>query len=317
MHTSSKGYGVDALLLLMTIIWGTNFVIIKTAFRELEPQAFNAMRMIVASVAFLAVIAGVRPFARRIERRPDGANRILDIFHTPARVTPREWLGLAALGVVGHALYQYFFIGGLARTSVANSSLMLATTPVVITVLSAALGHDRVGHTHWLGAAASLLGIYLVVGKGVQIGGASLTGDLMVFGAVCCWAAYTLGSRPLMGRHSAVAVNGLSMALGTALYLPLLWPQLSRVDWQNVSAWTLSLIVYSALFALCVAYTIWYIGVRKFGSARASVYSNVIPIVAMISAAIFLDEPIGLRKLLGAAAVLAGVAFTRAGGDVR
>jgi drug/metabolite transporter (DMT)-like permease len=104
-----------------------------------EPQAFNAMRMIVASVAFLAVIAGVRPFARRIERGPDGGNRVLDIFHTPVRVTPREWLGLAALGVVGHALYQYFFIGGLARTSVANSSLMLATTPVVITVLSAAL----------------------------------------------------------------------------------------------------------------------------------------------------------------------------------
>jgi drug/metabolite transporter (DMT)-like permease len=317
MHTSSKGHGVDALLLLMTIIWGTNFVIIKTAFRELEPQAFNAMRMIVGSVAFLVVLAGVRPFARRVERRPDGEHRFISIFHTPARVTPREWLGLAALGVVGHALYQFFFIGGLARTSVANSSLVLAMTPVVITILSATLGHDRVGRSHWLGAATSLLGIYLVVGRGVELGGVSLIGDLMVFGAVCCWAAYTLGSRPLMARHSPVAVNGLSMALGTALYLPLLWPPLSAVDWRTVSPLTMALIVYSALFALCVAYTIWYIGVRELGSARTSAYSNFIPIVAMISAAIFLNEPIGWRKLLGGAAVLAGVALTRAGRSAR
>ena len=41
----------------------------------------------------------------------------------------------AALGVVGHTAYQYFFIGGLARTSVANSSLMLAATPVLISVI--------------------------------------------------------------------------------------------------------------------------------------------------------------------------------------
>ena len=312
MHTSSKGYGVDALLLLMTIIWGTNFVIIKTAFRELEPQAFNALRMIVASAAFLAALAGVRPFARRAERRERGGNDLISVFHTPARMTPREWLGLAALGVVGHALYQFFFIGGLARTSVANGSLMLALTPVVISLMSAVLGHDRIGRSQWLGAAISLLGIYLVVGRGIELGGATLAGDLMMFGAVCCWAAYTVGSRPLMARHSPVAVSGLSMALGTAIYMPILWPHLRAVNWPSVSGLTLILIVYSALFALCVAYTIWYIGVRHLGSARASAYSNFIPIVAMVSAAIVLNEPIALRNVLGAAAVLAGVALTRA-----
>ena len=53
---------------------------------------------------------------------------------------------------------------------------------------------------------------------------------------------------------------------------------------------------------------------RQIGSARTSAYSNFIPIVAMASAAIFLGEPIGWRKMLGAGAVLAGVALTRAGG---
>ena len=60
-----------------------------------------------------------------------------------------------------------------------------------------------------------------------------------------------------------------------------------------------------------MAYTIWYAGVRQIGSARTSVYSNLIPIVAMATAVIFLGEPILLRNVIGAAAVLGGVALTR------
>ena len=310
-----KGRWIDILLLLMAVIWGTNFSIIKSAFRELDPQAFNAMRMLVATAAFLAVMAAGRALARR--RRAPAApapSDLLGIIHTPARITGREWLGLAGLGLLGHVLYQFFFIGGLARTSVANSSLLLAMTPVIITLGSAAFTDERVGAKHWLGVLVSLFGIYLVVGHGLELGRGRLTGDLMMFGAVCCWAAYTMGSRPLMERHSPVAVSGISMAFGTAVYVPLLWPQVSAVDWLRVSPWSLFLLVYSALFALCVAYTIWYVGVRQIGSARTSAYSNFIPIVAMASAAIFLGEPIGWRKMLGASAVLAGVALTRAGG---
>jgi drug/metabolite transporter (DMT)-like permease len=302
---------LDALLLLMAVIWGTNFSIIKSALRELDPQAFNAVRMAAASIAFLLVMAGARLLAprRAAVDTPEGPS----IFHSAAPLTGRDWLQLAALGIVGHVLYQFLFIGGLARTSVANSSLMLATTPVIITIVSAALGHERIGRAHWLGAAVSMAGIYLVVGRGFSLAGARLLGDLMMFGAVCCWAAYTLGARPLMSRHSPVGVTGLSMALGTVVYVAAVWPKVRATDWANVSTFTLFLLFYSAIFALCVSYTIWYVAVRRIGSARTSAYSNLIPVVAMLSAVLFLNEPMEKRKLAGAAAVLAGVALTRAG----
>jgi drug/metabolite transporter (DMT)-like permease len=105
----------------------------------------------------------------------------------------------------------------------------------------------------------------------------------------------------------------LSMAIGTVLYVPAVWPHLRNASWAAVSGGTWAALVYSALFALCVAYTIWYAAVREIGSARTAVYSNVIPIVAMFTAVVFLDEPLGARKLLGAAAVLGGVALTRMG----
>jgi len=305
---------LDALLLLMAVIWGTNYSIVKHAFREIDPQAFNGLRMAIASTVFLAIMAAIRKMpAEPSEPAADGADALASIFHTPARITRRDWLGLLLLGVVGHFFYQYFFIGGLARTSVANSSLMLAATPVVIALMTAVTGQDRVSPLHWTGAGLSMAGIYIVVGHGASVDGSTITGDLMMFAAVICWAVYTLGTRQLMVRHSPVGVTGLSMSIGTVLYVAALLPNIRRVDWLGLSAGTWVALVYSALFALCVAYTIWYAAVRKIGSARTSVYSNLVPLVAMLTAVAFLGEPLTASKIVGACAVLVGVALTRVG----
>ena len=299
---------IDVLLLLMSVIWGTNYSIIKAAFRELDPQAFNAARMGIASAAFLSIIVSLQLRPRRA---------VNSIFQTPTRMTRRDWLELVALGIVGHFLYQYFFIGGLALTTVANSSLLLAATPVVIALLSAMLGQERVGPRHWAGAALSMVGIYVVVGHGVTLSGAGVKGDVMMVAAVICWAAYTLGARRLVARHSPVGVTGLSMTCGTLIYIPVMWPHIRQAAWLNLSARTWISIVYSAIFALGVAYVIWYAAVRQIGSARTSVYSNVIPIVAMITAVLFLGETMTMTELLGAAAVLIGVALTRSAPQTR
>lgn len=309
---------IDALLLLMTIIWGTNFSIVKRAFAEVNPQAFNAMRMTIASCVFLAIIFVLQRLGARtraVVAEVEDPDSVASIFHTPAPLTRGDWLALAGLGVVGHFFYQYCFIGGLALTSVANSSLILAATPVTIALMTGLLGQERVGRHHWLGAALSIAGIYIVVGHGGQLRASALRGDVLMVAAVCCWAVYTLGSRPLMRRHSPVGVTGLSMAIGTLLYVPSVWSHLRSVAWLNLRLATWGAIVYSALLALCVAYTIWYAAVREIGGARTSVYSNLVPIVAMATAVLFLHEPVGAAQLAGGVAVLAGVALTRVGGS--
>jgi drug/metabolite transporter (DMT)-like permease len=306
---------IDALLFLMVLIWGTNYSIVKRAFLEIDPQAFNAVRMAIASSVFLIIIVAIHRMrgGRGAARSsgPDG-HGVVSIWHTPAAITSRDWLGLLALGLIGHVGYQYLFVGGLALTTVANSSLLLAATPVVIAVMSALMGQERIGPLHWAGAALSLLGIYVVVGHGMAAGG-SLRGDAMMAGAVGCWAIYTLGARYLMVRHSPVGVTGISMSIGTLVYVPLVWSNVRAVNWTAVTTRTWIALVYSALFALCVAYTIWYVAVREIGSARTSVYSNLIPIIAMLTAVLFLGERLTAARIFGAAAVLVGVALTRVG----
>ncbi len=305
---------LDALLLLMTVIWGTNYALIKTAFRELDPQAFNALRLVLASTVMVSASLIVRRRrTARADASSDAPGIVASIFHTPAPVTRADWIRLAWLGLVGHCFYQYLFVGGLAKTSVANGALLVSATPVVITLFSSITGKERIGGLHWAGTLLSLAGIYIVVGGGAQLSGASLDGDVMLMGAVVCWALYTIGARPLMLRHSPVGVTALSMLFGTMIYVPLAAGQLAHVPWAAVSPFTWVKLVYSSVFAICVSYTIWYAAVREIGSARTSVYSNLLPIVAMLTAYVWLHEPIGAAKIAGAAAVLAGVALTRLG----
>ena len=295
---------VDLALVVMVAIWGANYSVLKLAFQEIPQQPFNALRMVLASIVFAGAISWIFGHARKGGRPP----RILWT-HEP--LLKRDIVSLAVLGLIGHFGYQLFFVGGVARTSVANSSLIIGATPVCVAIVSAALGKERVSWMHWMGAAVSAAGIWTVVGMGARIGGDTLTGDLMILGSVACWTTYTVGASALLKRHSPLFVTGTSMAMGAIPYVLVTIPEMARVDWSRVSPWTWWALVFSSLLALCLAYLIWYAAVQKIGMARTSIYSNLVPVAAITTAAIWLGEPITPQKVLGAALVIGGVALTR------
>ena len=279
----------DGLLLLMVLIWGANYSVVKAALAEILPQAFNALRMIVASACFLAAL----------------------LYKGWPRIERRDWVRLALLGAVGHFAYQFCFMGGLARTSASNSSLIIGCSPVAVALASAVAGHERIPRAQWGGVLLSVFGVYLVVGRGAEFGATSLAGDFLTLGAVACWAVYTVGARDLLTRYSPLAVTGVTMLVGTSLYAPATLPELLQVNWGGVHLWAWVALVLSAVLALNVAYLIWYTSVQRIGNIRTSVYSNIIPLVAMSVAAVALGERLTVWKVAGATSILLGVAITR------
>ena len=297
---------IDALLVAMVLIWGTNFSVLKRAFDEIPPQSFNSIRVLMAATVFLMAIG----LAARAATRGRRVSRVL---YTPDPLTRRDRWDLVWLGVVGHCFYQLAFVKGVDLTSVANAALLMGATPAMVALLSVALGRERLHALHWAGVTLSVLGIYIVVGRGASFDAATLRGDLLVLAAVLCWSAYTLGASRLIARHSPLFVTGLTMAIGAVPYMAIALPQLVHTDWDAVSAWIWAALVWSGLFALNIAYLIWYIAVQRIGPSRTALYSNVIPIAALAVAAVWLGEPITATKTFGAVAILGGVFLTRIG----
>jgi drug/metabolite transporter (DMT)-like permease len=296
---------LDLLLLLMIVIWGSNFSVVKYALRDFPEISFNALRLIIASAVFMAALAIGRARSNAGLRPPEPP------------ITWPEWRSLIGLGIVGTGFYQLLFLAGVARTSVANSSLIFGCTPVAVAIMSSLAGHDRLTAARWAGAALSFTGIYTLVGLRAEISSATFAGDAMIFGAMLCWSLYSVAAQPLLKRHSPLVVTGWAMTSGTAVYLVFAVIPMLRTDWSAISTTSWILMTASALLALAFSYIVWYTAVQRIGSSRTAIYSNLTPIVAMIVAFLWLGEPITRVQMLGAALILSGIALTRVAGRSR
>jgi drug/metabolite transporter (DMT)-like permease len=318
---------MDALLLLMVLIWGGNYSLIKATLSALPPRPFNAVRMAVASATFAALLGAMwlRQHRRAITQTsgspsppgtvasPSGAlaSAVIERILGVSRPAPADWLRILAAGLVGHALYQVLFIEGLARTTAANAALLIGCSPIVVSIASAVVGHDRLARGQWAGLGLSFCGVYLVVGRAAAIGHAGATGDLLMLGAVLCWAVYAVLSRSLLDRHSPLFVTGWTMMVGTVCFTTAVWRDVVRVDWSGLPAWAWNATILSALSALTLAYLIYYVSVMRIGVARTTVWTNVTPLVGMVIAWTTLGEPVDPWQVSGGALILAGVGVTR------
>ncbi len=285
----------DLLMLMTVLFWAVNLSVIKIGLRQLSPPAFNAIRLTIAALVYLLLLA------LRRDTRP-------------------LWKGdgwrAVGLGILGITAYQLFFIQAISRTQASTASVILATSPIFIALLATALRQERLHWAAWLGIVISTAGFLIVVSG--ENGGAALTwsnlrGTLLMLLANACWAAYTVFSKPVLERVAPLKLAALGTAAGTLLYLPFTVRAVASVEWRRLSLVTWGAVLYSGLVAIVLCFVVWYSSLQKVGSAKTGVYSNMTPIFACAFAAAFLGERISAVEAAGSAVVLAGVYLTRSG----
>ncbi len=280
---------------VVVVSWGLNFAIVKSAFAELPPLAFNGLRFAIAAV-LLVLVLHLREGAWRPRRG--------------------DLPGLVVLGLLGHAGYQSLFIVGLARTSATHAAVILSMTPLFVGALGVALGLERSTTRMWAGLFIAFVGLFILIVGGGDAGAASEAatpvGDLLTLGASLSWAGYTVLARPYLDRISPLRLTAVTLSLGLPVILATAVPGLIHLDWSGVSLRTWGALAYSSIFAVVISYVIWSISVLAVGSARTAAIANLVPVVAMASAWALLGEVVGPVQILGAAVVLFGVWLARA-----
>ena len=281
----------DLLLLCMALIWGLNFIVVKFATGVFAPLAFTCMRVMLAVCVLWAIF-----FARRLP--------------LPGR---REILAMLALGVLGNGIYQILWVEGMARTRASDAALLVAASPAFIELLGWLRGNDRAGLRGMGGIALSLVGIGLVVtgAANAAAGKSTFAGNAFILGSVLCWSVYSVYLRPVTTRVDGLTLSAVTMTGGIIPLLIVGAPSLATTNWAAVPAAGWAAVAYSGLLALVVAYLFWYRGVRVLGPTRASMYSNLQPLVAMLAAWPLLGETPRALQLMGAACIVGGLLLTR------
>jgi drug/metabolite transporter (DMT)-like permease len=280
-------------LLLMVVIWAVNFAVAKVALRQVSPLAFNALRFPLAGIALYVLL------------RMQGAVPL------PA---PGDRMRVFLLGLLGNVVYQQCFIFGLDNTHAGTASVLLAGTPLLTALLSAYVGHEHVNPRVLVGVVCTIVGIALVVlFQRVQPGeqASTLVGPALMLGASIAWAIYTVGSRGLIQRYGALPVTAWTLWVGAVL-LPLVGvPALARTNLGALSFSMWVAIVYAGVLSIAIAYLIWYTGVAVLGNTRTATYSNLVPVLTLIVAWIWLHEVPHPGQLAGAAVIIGGVTLAQ------
>lgn len=293
MSHESGGIATDLGLMLVALIWGVNFSVIKVVLVELDPLALNALRFPMAAVA-LAV-------ALRIVPGPLLPNR-----GDVARVV--------TLGIVGNVAYQLCFIFGLDWTLAGNASLILATTPAWTLLLSRVAGHESLTLAGVAGVVATLVGIALVIlgrGEALSLGSATVAGDLLMLAASVLWATYTVAGRGPVGRYGSLRLTAWALWVGTPFLVAMGLPSVLATDLGAISVGGWIGVTYAGLLSIGLAYLLWYRGVQRLGNSRTAVYANLVPVMALVTAWLWLGEIPTALQLVGAAVILGGLTAAR------
>lgn len=292
-NASPSQFGwIDLALLLMTVIWGLNAVVVKITFTQLPPLVFMAVRFAIAGALLLVVAYGVER-SLAIQRR--------------------HLLLLVTAAMVGVGIYQPLFIFGLSLTSASNTVFIIAISPVFVALINRILGREVLSGRAWAGIGLALGGVLLIVegGAGLHFAAQGLLGDALVLASSFLWSLYAVVAAPLMRFYSPLRVTALATAIGAVPLMILGAPATLATDWQQVDVLGWAGLLYSAVFAIVIAYVIWNMGVQRIGGARTALYSNLIPVVGAIAAAFLLDEPITPLKIAGAAIIFTGLHLAR------
>ncbi len=284
---------LNLVYLLVTVsafFWGVNFILAGLVLADLPPLWAAAFRFLLGAALMLAIAWRMGDDLIGFARRHAGIYLLL--------------------GVVGIAGFNLLFFHAMQSTSADNGALIMATNPLLTTLLATVLLGERASARHWAALPVALAGVAVVITHGHPAQLAKLqvaNGDLLMLAANLTWALFNVFSRRLMPKGSPIGHTALMMTAGAAILLavalaggePFALPGLQ-------AAWALAIM---AVGGTVLAYLFWGMGIQRLGAGRTALFLNLVPVFAMlVSGAV--GAPPTAAQVTGGLIVLASVVLS-------
>jgi len=269
-------------LLLITVIWGWTFVLVKQGMTEAGPLFFLAARF---GVAFLVLAIPLHKSLRRIDH-----------------------LSLIRGSAVGIALFlgYLFQTWGLVYTTATKSGLLTGLSVVIVPIVASLLLRKRLHPTVWLGALFAAVGLFLLVaGKG-QLG-AMNRGDALTLACAVSFALHIILVDRFV-RHSDYR-QLLLVQVGVASLLSLIGAVTVERSIPVLSSSLIEGLLVTGVLATAVALYV----LNRFQSFSSASYTAIILTMESVFAGLFgfllLGETLGAWQWVGSAMILMGMAI--------
>jgi len=287
MHPSRDDY---LLLLLLGLVWGFSFLLVKLAVGTLPPITVAAGRIVIGAIAlafFLWLRGGRWPTDRR------------------------DWAKLVAMAFVGNVLPFSLISWGQVHIDSGLSAILMAAIPLSTILIAHVFAPDEpLSPGKLVGVLLGIAGIVTLVGPSALQGlGTEVISELAVVGATVCYAINAVLARHL-SRVSVEAIGAGCLVPASLMILPV--SAVVEQPWQaHPTAVAILAVIALGLVSTAGGYLLLFRLIARAGAGFASLNNFLVPLFGVLWGMLFLGERPGAHAFLALCLVLAGLAAPR------
>ncbi|HVF64961.1 MAG TPA: EamA family transporter [Casimicrobiaceae bacterium] len=274
--------GAYVAVVALTLIWGSNWIVMKLALGHAHPIVYNVQRTWLAVVAVFALLVVQRDLA-----------------------WPTRWWPLVVTGFFQTTVNFGSTTMALAEGGAGRTSVLVFTMPFWTLLLAWPVLHERVRGTLWIAIALASAGLTLVVSPWNWSG--DLTPKLWAVLSGFGWAAGSVATKYYLRNDDFPLMNFLAwqMLIGVLPLTPLPWFfDLPPVAWDGVY---IALLAWTAFVSIVVGFVLWAFVLRHLPASTASLNMFAIPVIALVSSMLIVGERLTATEWLGIALIAAGL----------
>jgi O-acetylserine/cysteine efflux transporter len=269
------------LALVVIIVWGMNFVVIKIGLHEMPPMLLGALRFLLA--AFPAVLFIKRP------------------------QIPLRWL-LAYGLTISLGQFAFLFSAMSVGMPAGLASLVLQAQAFFTLLFAVVLLGERFRLVNLFGLLVAAGGLLLIGSQGNGL--MTLAGFLLTLCAAAMWAMGNIVTRKL-GKVNLIGLVVWGSLVPPLPFFALSWllegPEVIESALRGFTLDTLLVLVYLAFGATILGYGLWSRLLSRYPASQVAPFSLLVPVVGLTSSALLLDERLSSLQLLGALLVMLGL----------
>lgn len=276
------------LALVVIIVWGMNFVVIKVGLDDIPPMLLGALRFMLA--AFPAILFIKRP------------------------QIPFRWL-LAYGATISLGQFAFLFSAMKVGMPAGLASLVLQSQAFFTLFFAALFLGERLRATNFVGLLIAAGGLLLIGMQGDR--SMTLAGFVLTICAASMWALGNIVTRKV-GKVNLVGLVVWGSLIPPIPFFALSWllegPQAIESALRGIGWSSILVLLYLAFGATILGYSLWSRLLSRYPANTVAPFSLLVPVVGLTSAALLLDEHLGLMQAIGALLVMLGLAINVGGG---
>ncbi|MDO2439393.1 O-acetylserine/cysteine exporter [Enterobacter nematophilus] len=278
----------DGLLaLLVVVVWGLNFVVIKLGLHNMPPLMLAGLRFML--VAFPALFFVARP-----------------------KIPLKLLLGYGL--TISFGQFAFLFCAIKFGMPAGLASLVLQAQAFFTIILGAFVFGERLQGKQLAGIALAVFGVLVLIEASLSGQDVALLGFMLTLAAGLSWACGNIFNKLIMQHEARPQVMSLVVWSALIPIIPFLaasfildGPEVMLNSLVDIDLTTILSLIYLAFVATIVGYGIWGSLLGRYETWRVAPLSLLVPVVGLASAAILLDETLSVLQLLGAVLIMAGL----------